>query len=301
MRNAAILVVLGLAASVAAPAAADEAYRAEVRKWREAREARLKADGGWLTLAGLFWLKEGPNRFGTHPSSDIVLPEGSAPARAGSFTFASGRTTLRLARGVEGAVDDRPVTEPRSMQPDTSGKPEILELGSLTMYVIERGGRFGIRLKDKSSAVRRDFAGLSWFPIDEAYRIEARWVSYPAPRPLKVPNVLGETTTMPSPGHAEFELNGQIVRLDGVLEDPQSLELFFILRDQTSGESTYGAGRFLYSGLPKQGRVVLDFNKAYNPPCAFTPYATCPLPPKQNWLPVAVEAGEKAYGDSTAH
>jgi len=296
MRNAAILVVLGLAASVAAPAAADEAYRTEVRKWREAREARLKADGGWLTLAGLFWLKEGPNRFGTHPSSDIVLPEGSAPARAGSFTFASGRTTLRLARGAEGAIDGRPVTGPRSMQPDTSGKPEILELGSLTMYVIERGGRFGIRLKDESSPVRRDFAGLSWFPIDEVYRIEARWVSYPAPRPLKVPNVLGETTTMPSPGHAEFELDGQTVRLDGVLEDPQSLELFFILRDQTSGESTYGAGRFLYSDLPKQGRVVLDFNKAYNPPCAFTPYATCPLPPKQNWLPVAVMAGERAYG-----
>jgi uncharacterized protein (DUF1684 family) len=293
--------VLGLAAAFAAPAAADETYRAEVTRWREDREARLRADDGWLTLAGLFWLKEGPNRFGTDPSLDIVLPEGATPPRAGSFTFAGGRTTLRLARGVEGTIGGQPVTGPRSMQPDRSGEPDILEIGSLTMYVIERGGRFGIRLKNKNSPVRRDFTGLRWFPIDEAYRVEARWVSYPAPRPLKVPNVLGEASTMPSPGHAEFELNGQVVRLDGVLEDPQSLQLFFILRDQTSGKKTYGAGRFLYSDLPKQGRVILDFNKAYNPPCAFTPFATCPLPPKQNWLPVAVEAGEMTYGDSAAH
>jgi uncharacterized protein (DUF1684 family) len=169
------------------------------------------------------------------------------------------------------------------------------------MYVIERGGRFGIRLKDKDSPVREGFEGLRWYPIDETYRIEAHWVSYRSPRPLKVPNVLGETEVMPSPGHAEFELDGQVVRLAGVLRSPQSLELFFILRDQTSGKETYGAGRFLYSDLPKQGRVVLDFNKAYNPPCAFTPYAACPLPPKENWLPVAVKAGEMAYGDPAAH
>jgi hypothetical protein len=299
MKNLTILTVLG--ALVAAPTVADEAYRAEVQEWRDQREARLKADGGWLTLAGLFWLKEGPNRFGTHPASDIVLPEGSAPARAGSFNFVAGRTTLNLASGVAGTIDGQAITGPRSMRPDTSGEPDVLELGSLTMYVIERGGRFGIRVKDKNSPVRRDFSGLSWFPIDEAYRVEARWVSYPVPRPLTVPNVLGETTTMPSPGHAEFELHGEAVRLEGVLEDPQSLELFFILRDRTSGESTYGSGRFLYSDLPRQGRVVLDFNKAYNPPCAFTPYATCPLPPKQNWLPVAVRAGEKAYGGRAAH
>jgi uncharacterized protein (DUF1684 family) len=296
MRTGRALMALGLAAGVAASALADEAYRAEIERWREAREARLKADGGWLTLAGLFWLKEGENRFGTDPSSDIVLPEGSAPPRAGSFVFESGATILRLADGVEGTVDGQAVSGPRSLQPDSSAEPDVLELGHLTMYVIERDGRFAIRLKDKTSPVRRNFRALEWFPIDESYRIEARWVAHLTPRPLKVANVLGGTTVMPSPGYAEFELDGQRLRLDGVLEDPQSEELFFILRDETSGKSTYGAGRFLYAELPRQGRVVLDFNKAYNPPCAFTPYATCPLPPKQNWLPVAVEAGEKAYG-----
>jgi uncharacterized protein (DUF1684 family) len=293
--------MLALVAVLVGPVAADEAYRAEVQEWREAQEALLKADGGWLTLAGLFWLKEGPNWFGTDPSSQIVLPEGSAPARAGVFSFQDGRTTLRLAQDVAGSIDGQPVDGRREMKPDSVGAPDELELGPLTMYVIERGGRFGIRLKDKDSPVREGFEGLRWYPIDETYRIEAHWVSYRSPRPLKVPNVLGETEVMPSPGHAEFELDGQVVRLAGVLRSPQSLELFFILRDQTSGKETYGAGRFLYSDLPKQGRVVLDFNKAYNPPCAFTPYAACPLPPKENWLPVAVKAGEMAYGDPAAH
>ena len=182
------------------------------------------------------------------------------------------------------------------MRPDTSGSPDVLEMGTLTMNVIKRGDRFGIRLKDKNSPVRKGFTGLRWFDIQEDYRVEARWVSYPQPKPVKVPNVLGQTESMPSPGYAEFTLGGKPVRVDGVLEDPHAEQLFFILRDQTSGKETYGAGRFLYADLPKAGKVVLDFNKAYNPPCAFTPYATCPLPPPQNWMPVRVEAGEMAYG-----
>jgi uncharacterized protein (DUF1684 family) len=290
------LALSGLFAGVCAPAGADEAYRAEIQEWRDAREAGLEAEDGWLSLVGLFWLKEGPNRFGSDPSSDMVLPMGSSPESAGVFTFEDGRTTLKLERGVDGRIDGERVTGPRVMQPDTADRTDILEVGNVTMYVIERGDRFGIRAKDKTSPVRTGFTGLNWYPIDEGYRIEARWVSYPSPRPLKVPNVLGETEIRPSPGHAEFELDGQLVRLDGVLQDSGSMELFFILRDQTSGKETYGSGRFLYADPPKQGRVILDFNKSYNPPCAFTPYATCPLPPKQNWLPVKVEAGEQAYG-----
>lgn len=293
-----IAAILGLATSLAAPASADETYRAEVEKWRGEREARLKANGGWLTVAGLFWLKEGTNRFGTDPSADIVLPEGSAPANAGAFVFEEGKTALRLESGVSGSVAGTTVTGPRVMQPDTTGRPDVLKLEALSLYVIQRGDRYGIRVKDKNSSVRRDFTGLRWFDVDEGYRIEARWVAHATHRPLKVPNILGEITTMPSPGYAEFELDGQVVRLAGVLDDPQSVQLFFIMRDETSGKQTYGAGRFLYSDLPKQGRVILDFNKAYSPPCAFTPYATCPLPPKENWLPVAVEAGEKTYSDS---
>jgi uncharacterized protein (DUF1684 family) len=297
-----LLMVLGLVSGPAGVAAsADEAYREEIRQWREEREDRLKADGGWLTLAGLFWLKEGENTFGTDPSSDIVLPEGSAPARAGSFVFEEGETVLKLSKDVDGRIEERPVSGPRVIRPDTIGEPDELEIGALTLYVIHRGERYGIRVKDANSPVRRSFSGLRWFDIDEDWRIEARWVAYPSPRPLRVPNVLGDVTTMPSPGRAEFAIDGQVVSLDGVLPDPHSTSLFFILRDETSGDETYGAGRFLYSDLPKQGHVVLDFNKAYNPPCAFTPYATCPLPPRQNWLPVTVSAGEKAYEGKGAH
>jgi uncharacterized protein (DUF1684 family) len=282
-------------------ASGDESYQEDIRQWRESREERLKADGGWLTLAGLFWLEPGENTFGTDPSSDMVLPEGSAPARAGAFAFEDGKTVVTLSQGVEGRIGDEAVTGPRPMEPDTVGEPDVLDLGDLSLYVIHRGDRFGVRVKDANSPVRREFSGLQWYEIDEGWRIEARWVSYTVPRPLRVPNVLGEASTMPSPGQAEFEVDGKVVHLDAVLPDPQATSLFFILRDETSGRGTYGAGRFLYSDLPKQGQMVLDFNKAYNPPCAFTPYATCPLPPKQNWLPVAITAGEKAYKGKGAH
>ena len=286
------LVLVGLAAGIGA----DEAYRAEVEKWRANREARLKADGGWLSLAGLFWLNEGPNRFGTDPAGDIVLPEGSAPAKAGVFELRGGQVTVALLPGASGRLAGQPVSSPTAMRPDTSGTPDVLEMGTLSMNVIKRGDKYGIRLKDKNSAVRRGFLGLKWFDVKEDYRVEARFVSYPQPKPVKVPNVLGQSESMPSPGYAEFTLNGKAVKLDGVMEDPQAEQLFFILRDQTSGKETYGAGRFLYAELPKAGKIVLDFNKAYSPPCAFTPYATCPLPPPQNWMPVRVEAGEMAYG-----
>jgi len=285
-----------VAAGLASPAFADEAYRSEVRKWREGRETRLKADGGWLTLAGLFWLKEGPNRFGADPAGDVVLLEGSAPAKAGVFELKGEQVTVALEPGANGRIGGKPVAGAVAMRPDTSGSPDVLEMGTLSLNVIKRSDRYGIRLKDRKSAARRDFTGLKWFDVQEEYRVEARWVSHPQPKPVRVPNVLGQTESMPSPGYAEFTLGGKAVRLDGVLEDPHAEQLFFILRDQTSGKETYGAGRFLYADLPKAGKVLLDFNKAYNPPCAFTPYATCPLPPKQNALAVRIDAGEKNYG-----
>ena len=296
MKRTTALAAAILVAGLGGPARADEAYRAEVQKWRADRETRLRADGGWLTLAGLFWLKEGPNRFGTDPAGDIVLPEGSAQAKAGVFELKGDQVSVTLLPGASGRIGAKPVSGTVTLRADTSGSPDVLEMGTLSLSVIERGGKLGIRLKDKNSPIRKGFTGLKWFEIDEAYRVEARWVSYPQPKPVKVPNVLGQSEAMPSPGYAEFTLNGKPVRLDGVLEDPHAEQLFFILRDQTSSKETYGAGRFLYSDLPKAGKVVLDFNKAYNPPCAFTPFATCPLPPPQNWMPVRVEAGEMAYG-----
>jgi uncharacterized protein (DUF1684 family) len=272
---------------------ADEAYRAAVRKWRDEREARLKADGGWLSVAGLTWLKPGENRFGTDAAAAVVLPPGSAPATAGVFELSGTQTTLRLAEGTVARMGGQPVVAPTLLRPDSG---DVVELGSVTLQVIERGGRYGIRLKDRNAAARREFTGCRWYEIKEEYRVEAKWVSHAQPRPLKVPNVLGQTESMPSPGYAEFSVGGKLVRLDGVLEDPRSTQLWFILRDQTSGKETYPAGRFLYADLPKSGKVVLDFNKSYNPPCAFTAFATCPLPPPQNWMPVRIEAGELNYG-----
>ena len=282
--------------ALGATVSADEVHRDSIRRWRQRREERLRADGGWLSVVGLFWLKEGENRFGTSPVCDIRLPPGSARPVAGVFELRNGQTTVRLEPGSAATVAGKPLAGTVALRPDGAGTPDVLEQGRLSMHVIERGGRYGIRVKDPESVARKGFSGLKWFEVDEHYRVVARFVAHPTLKPLKVPNVLGQATTMPSPGYAEFTIAGKKVRLDGVLEEPQAEELFFILRDETSGKETYGAGRFLYSELPKDGKVTLDFNKAYNPPCAFTAYATCPLPPPQNSLPVRIEAGEKAYG-----
>lgn len=287
------LAVAAAVAGVAAGARADEAYRADVEKWRENREARLKADGGWLSVAGLTWLKPGTNSFGVDKGSAIVLPEGSAPPNAGVFELKDGETTVRLAKGATATLGGLPLAGPAVLRPDSG---DVVEIGDVSLQVIARGGRYGIRLRDKNAAARREFTGCRWYDVKENYRIEAKWVAHVEPRPLKVPNILGQTESMPSPGYAEFVLDGKKVRLEGVLESPQSTQLWFILRDQTSGKETYPAGRFLYADLPKAGKVVLDFNKSYNPPCAFTAYATCPLPPPQNWMPVRIEAGELNYG-----
>jgi uncharacterized protein (DUF1684 family) len=250
--------------------AAAFSYQSEIRKWRQDRESQLKSADGWLTLAGLFWLKEGPNTFGRDASNDIALTEG--PARAGVVQFHEGKTTY----------------QGREIKPDS---PDFVAAGDLRLFVIHRGKRYGIRVKDKNSQVRREFTGLSYFPVDNAYRVEARFVE--APDRIPIPNILGDVEKLPSPGCAIFALHGRELKLYPVLEDRQ---LFFIFKDLTSGKETYPAGRFLDADLPKNGQVILDFNKAYNPPCAFTPYATCPLPPKQNHLPIRIEAGERRYG-----
>jgi uncharacterized protein (DUF1684 family) len=278
-----------------APLSAQEAgYRSDVERWRAQREERLKADGGWLTVTGLFWLKEGVNAFGSAPANDIVLPAG-IPGRAGVFELRQGKVTVRLQPSVTAAVGGQPFVS-REMKTDRGGTPDVLTIARLSMHVIERGQRFGVRLKDLDSAARRDFSGLTWFPVDESYRVTARFVPYAPPRPLAVPNILGEIEEMRSPGYAVFTLQGTEVRLEPVLETAGATELFFIFRDSTAGKETYPAGRFLYSSLPRDGTVVLDFNKAYNPPCAFTHFATCPLPPKGNKLELRIAAGEKDYG-----
>ncbi len=267
MRFTAFLMAMALSAA--------STYQSEIAQWREKREAALKADGGWLTVAGLFWLHEGSNPMGTDAANEIVLPDGAA--RSGAFELHNGKVTV----GAPG----------RELKPDSS---DVLKVGRLSLFAIRRGERFGIRLKDPDSEYRRGFTRLEYFPAGEAWRLTARFV--PEPKKIPILNVLGQTEESECPGYAVFHLAGQELRLYPILEEPGAKELFYIFKDQTSGKETYGAGRFLYSDLPRDGKVVLDFNKAYNPPCSFTPYATCPLPPPENRLPVRVEAGEKKYG-----
>ncbi len=267
-------------------------YQAEIERWRQEREARLKADDGWLTVAGLFWLKEGKNSVGTDKSNSIVLPPDSAPASVGEFEFHDGQTVFRSAASANVTLNGQPVTV-ANLKADSSGAPDILRVNDLTLFVIQRGQRFAIRLKDKNCPMRKAFTGLKYFPPDERYRVKANFVTYNPPRMIPIPNILGETEEEASPGYVEFTLNGQHCRLDPVAEGDS---LFFIFKDLTSGKETYPPGRFLNTPMPKDGEVTLDFNQAYNPPCAFTPFATCPLPPKQNQLAVRIEAGELRYG-----
>lgn len=267
----------------------DRAYREEIRKWRADYEANLKQDDGWLTLAGLYWLKDADNCFGTGLKNEIVLPEASAPEEAGCFLFHDGKIRMRVNPGAPLLVNGAPVANEMSLKPDSTGKPDRIRLGRLSMIAIQRGSRYGIRLWDNASAVRRDFQGPRWFPVQESYRITGKFISYPQPKMIPILNILGDTELSSSPGYAEFELDGTKCRLEPLLEGDH---LFFLFKDATSGKQTYPAGRFLYAGLPKDGKVMLDFNQAENPPCAFTAYATCPLPPRQNHLRVSIEAGE---------
>ena len=272
-----------------------DAYRQEIEKWRQDRETRLKSDTGWLTVAGLYWLKEGANRFGSDRGCDIVLPP-AAPPVAGDFILKGDSIVVKVQSGATVTSAGEAITE-LEMKPDSRGEPTVLALGDLNMFVIQRGGKYAIRLRDKNSPMRRDFTGLKWYPVKPEYRVTAEYTEYVPTKQIAVPNILGQTEKLPSPGFVTFVLNGRKIKLDPVLEDADAKEFFFIFKDKTSGESTYGSGRFLYAAFPVQGKVVLDFNKAYNPPCAFTPYATCPLPPPQNRLEARVEAGELKYGN----
>lgn len=290
MKPALLLLGAVLAAAPAAGAASPD-YVHEVDGWRAKREEGLRAPDGWLSVVGLHWLREGTSTIGSEKGSDILLPL-PAPPRVGTLEFRKGHAVIQVAPGVTVMAKDKPVTA-LELHSDHEGKADVLGVGPISMYVIERGGRHALRVKDTESPRRRRFRGLDWYPVRESYRIQARFVPYDPPRKIPIANVLGMVEPMPSPGYVTFRVGGRELRLDPVLEEPDAKELFFIFRDTTAGKDTYPAGRFLYSEMPKDGQVVLDFNKAYSPPCAFTSFATCPLPPKQNRLDVRIEAGEK--------
>jgi uncharacterized protein (DUF1684 family) len=278
-----------IAASTTAPDPSP--YQREIEAWRQKRLESLKADGGWLTVVGLHWLKPGKTSFGAAPGNDLVLPAHSVPAQAGVFTLDAGQVSVDVAPGVALTLRGQAVAK-RVLLTDADGRePDILVLGAVRLQIIDRGGRLGVRVKDMRSEARRTFKGLKWYPVNPALRVVARFVPAAEPTTIEVPSVIGVTERMPSPGAAELEIGGKRLRLVPVLEAGES-RLFFVFRDATSSRTTYGGGRFLYADPPRDGKIVLDFNQAYSPPCAFTPYATCPVPPAENRLPVPIEAGE---------
>jgi hypothetical protein len=286
--------------AVAVHAADTDPYSRQVEQWRADRVARLTAPDGWLSLIGLEWLHEGANRIGSGADNDIVLSAG--PAHLGTITLAAdGSQRIALDKDAGATIDGKNVSEATlvdDMHADAAG-PTLVRFGSASFYVIDRDGRKALRVKDPEAPTRAHFAGIDYFPIDPSWRIEADWVPFAPGHKLEIGSVIGTIEAVDVPGKAVFQRGGQTFELMPYQEEPGG-ELFFVIADRTSGKETYGAARFFYAALPKgglsqPGKVELDFNKAYNPPCAFTPFATCPLAPPENRLDVAVTAGEKKY------
>ena len=271
---------------------ADGSYTQQIETWRAKRVERLKAPTGWLSLIGLHWLKDGKNTVGAAKENDIVL--GAGPARLGVITLKSGKATIELDPRANATIDGKP-QKTAELLDDKHEKPTTVAFGSASFYVIDRDGKKALRVKDSEAQTRKHFVGIDYYPIDPKWRVEAKWVAYKPPHQLEIPNVLGTVDKMPVPGKAVFERDGKTYELLPVLEEPDAKEVWFIFADKTSAKETYGGGRFLYADMPKDGKVVIDFNKAYNPPCAFTPHATCPLAPPENRLAIPVTAGEKKY------
>jgi uncharacterized protein len=305
-RKPILLAVVAVASILSLPtksiAADQSSWENGLNSFRADRAAKLQAPEGWLSLIGLGWLKEGDNSFGSDADNRIQV-NGRAPAHVGVVRLE--KNTLNLVPPPGGfpsglMVDGQPAREgPLSADED---KPSKLTIGTITMIIINRDGQFALRIKDLDAPTRTAFHGLKWYPPNAEYRVKARWIPYNPPKQLDIPTILGTTTHLPTPGAVEFTIDGQTLRLEPVLETPQSKELFFIMRDTTSKSTTYGAGRFLYTPLPERGvaqpsELWLDFNRLINPPCAFTVYATCPLPPPQNRLNIAIPAGEERYHD----
>lgn len=287
----AALAGFALAGALAA-AEASRAYFDEIESWRAGRIERLQRPDGWLTLVGLAWLQPGDNSVGSAAGSVVELPA-SAPARLGTIRVVGDEATFTAAPGVEVTSAGEPVPTVR-LRSDRDGDPTVLTHGTVSFYAIGRNGRLAVRVKDSEAAARKRFAGIEHFPVDPKWRVEARFEPAPAGHEIEVPNALGYLEKMNAPGHVVFELGGATQRLLA-LDDTGDGRLFLVFGDSTTGKETYGGGRFLYTDPPKDGRVVIDFNRAYNPPCVFSAYATCPLPPPGNKLKVRVEAGEKKY------
>ena len=273
------------------PVAAGDAYFAEMRDWRQRRHDRLASEDGWLTLVGLEWLHEGSNRIGSDADNDIRIAGG--PAYWGTIELSGGALHFTPAPAAQLTIDDV-AAGPTRLVPDTEGEPTVVRSDNLSFQVILRGS-YALRIKDRRAPTRLSFRGVDSYPIEPGWRKETRFSPAEPGETIAIANVLGQSEDMTVAGTVEFEHEGRDFNLL-VLQEPDASSLWLLFADRSNGRETYGAGRFLYSdGMPENGRLVLDFNKSYNPPCAFSDYSTCPLPPQQNRLDLVVTAGEKNY------
>jgi uncharacterized protein (DUF1684 family) len=274
-----------------ARASSDDAYRAEIEQFRQRREANLKADDGWLSVVGLHWLRQGESRLGSDPASDVLLPA-RAPGNLGTLILRGDQALFRAAPDVTITRGGQTFKE-GEIRSDAVGNPDVLAFGGIRLILLKRGARYALRVKDSQSASRASFAGLRWYPINEDWKISAKFVRAPARTKLVFDNIVGEQDVSDSPGYAVFERGGKTYKLQAAREPDGSL--WFVFRDGTSGRTTHGGARQLVVPVPKGDVVVLDFNRATNLPCAYIPYATCPLAPPQNRLSLAIPAGELKY------
>jgi uncharacterized protein len=290
----------GMAATVpAAPAAPELAQEREaVDQWKARRLASLTSETGWLTLTGLYWLKPGENTFGRAKSNALRLDNAAVADKAGAFVVKGDKVRFVARKNAGITHDGAPVTD-IELAADTTGKPTLLKSGSVTFFLIERAGKLGVRVRDSENPHRKNFRGLQYFPFDDSWVVNASFEPYEARKTVKIVNILGMEEDLLAPGALVFTRDGKEYRLDAVLEAPEDKELFVMFADATSGKETYGAGRFIYVPLPVDGVVRVNFNRSYNPPCAFNEFATCPLPPPQNRLStLRIEAGEKNYASA---
>ncbi len=290
-----LFVALGWTLSAANAIAIDLAQEQRlIEQWRTERAAKLTAPTGWLTLVGLYWLGNGDNTFGSAEKNSLVLNHKSMPASLGTFRLQNGKVTF-VAHAANTVTHAGKPIESIAMLSDADAETTVLRAGSLEFLVIARAGKVGVRVRDTDHPARRNVRGIESFPVTTAWALDAKFEAFTPVRHIEIVNVLGMTEKMISPGAIVFNKDGKEYRLDTVLEVPDDKELFIMFADTTTARETYGGGRFLYIPLPSDGRTSIDFNKAYNPPCAFNDFSTCPLPPPQNRLTLRVDAGEKKY------
>jgi uncharacterized protein (DUF1684 family) len=305
MKHSALILIMTISLlscvrEAAKPTVSTISYDKEIKQWHAERNDRLNQPDGWLTLSGLFWLTEGENTFGGSHDNDLVFPGGDVAPHLGTFLLYGDSVSLQVAEGIEMMMGDS-LIDFSGLKKDSSGDPDLLKWGTLTWYIIERGDRIGVRLKDAAHPAYVNFKPTELFPIDKKWRVEASLETFDSLRTVDIVNVLGDTSPSTSPGVLHFEMEGQALTLTP-LGLPEDESYFIIFGDKTNGITTYGAGRFLVvPAADENGRTTIDFNKSYNMPCVFSPYATCPLPPEENLLPVAILAGEQDYKTPYGH